>query len=200
MLIYDVEIKKAIQKKNEQKKEGVEYCGGWDDHANMGISVVCVYDCKTNMVRVFTDSNKDVFWELVDKRDLLIGFNNIGFDNKVLNACWGKSIPDEKCYDILVEIWAGLGLGSKFNYSTHGGYGLDACCEVNFNISKSGHGALAPIDWQLGKIGDVVDYCLNDVQLTRQLLGRIIRDGYIRNPKQPNSIIEVKKPTKLRSF
>ena len=202
MLIYDIEIKKAILKKGEAKQEGVEYCGGWNDHANMGISVVCVYDCRTNRVRVFTDSNKEQFWELADSRNLLIGFNNIGFDNKVLSACWGRSIPEDKCYDILREIWAGLGFGTEFNYSTHAGYGLDSCCEVNFNTTKSGHGALAPIDWQRGKIGDVIDYCLNDVQLTRQLLGKIVRDGYIRNPKQLKSIIEVKKPTaaKLKAF
>lgn len=48
MLIYDVEIKKAIPFKNAPRIEGIDYCGGWNDYVNMGISVVGVYDYSTD--------------------------------------------------------------------------------------------------------------------------------------------------------
>ena len=40
MLIYDIEIVKAILKRGETSQEGIEYCGGFDDHVNAGVSVI----------------------------------------------------------------------------------------------------------------------------------------------------------------
>ena len=34
-LIYDLEIVKAIPDRNKPNEPGIEYCAGWDDHANM---------------------------------------------------------------------------------------------------------------------------------------------------------------------
>ena len=193
MLIYDVEIKKAILSKNTPKMEDVDYCGGWTDHENMGISVICAYDYSTDRHRVFTDSNKEEFFRLLDTSDVLVGFNNIGFDNKVISANWGV-MPEDKYYDIQVEIWTGVGLGPDFNLYTHSGYDLDNVCLVNFGLHKSGNGAMAPVEWQRGRYGNTIDYCLHDVKLTKHLLDKIISDGYIRHPKNPGAIIEVRKP------
>lgn len=194
MLIYDIEIKKAIPSKNTPIPEGLDCCGGWTDYEGMGISVACVYDYSSDRYRVFTDSNKDEFLCLLDGSDILVGFNNIRFDNKIITACWGKSLEEVRCYDVLREIWAGAGLGPDFNRETHLGYGLDDVCLVNFGLKKSGNGATAPVDWQQGRYGNVVDYCLNDVRLTKHLLDKIMSDGYIRHPKKPGTIIEVGKP------
>ena len=192
MLIYDLEIKKAIPLSGSKNKD-VEYCGGWTDYENMGISVMGVYDYSADRYRVFTDSNKEEFFLLLDSSDILVGFNNIGFDNKVINACWGN-MPEDRCYDILREIWDGAGLGPDFNRDTHSGYGLNDLCLVNFGLQKSGNGAIAPVEWQRGWYGNVIDYCLNDVRLTKHLLDKIISDGYIRHPETPDSIIEVRRP------
>lgn len=193
MLIYDIEIKKAIPSKNKPRLEDIDYCEGWTDYGNMGISVVCVYDYATDRYRVFTDSNKDEFFLLLDSSDVIVGFNNIGFDNNIINTCWDM-MPEDKCYDILREIWAGAGLSPDFNRETHSGYGLDDVCGVNFGLQKSGNGAMTPVEWQRGLYGNVIDYCLYDVKLTKLLLDKIISDGYVRNPKSPGTIIEVRKP------
>jgi hypothetical protein len=37
-ILYDLEIKNAIPDKSPIP--GIEYCGGWNDHGNMGISVI----------------------------------------------------------------------------------------------------------------------------------------------------------------
>jgi hypothetical protein len=34
-IIYDIEIKRSILGKREQPVDGIEYCSGWHDHANM---------------------------------------------------------------------------------------------------------------------------------------------------------------------
>ena len=49
---------------------------------------------------------------------------------------------------------------------------------------KTGTGANAAILWQRGKYQEVIDYCLNDVKLTLDLLKNIqANDGWINNPK-----------------
>lgn len=121
---------------------------------------------------------------------LLVGFNNIRFDNAVIAATKeiGLAIAEERCYDILREVWAATGLGPDFDRKTHGGYGLDAMCATNFGSKKSGNGALAPVLWQKGQIGEVIDYCLNDVRLTKQLFDKILKDGLLTCPKSSNTL------------
>lgn len=187
-LIYDIEIEKAILGRNETPINGIKYCAGWDDQENMGISVLCAFDYQTKTFRVFTESNKDQFAELCQNR-VVVGFNSRKFDDQVLKKVWGIDTPES--IDILVGIWGAVGLGPDFNFKTHGGYGIDDCCSVNFGIKKTGHGALAPVDWQRGKIGDVIDYCINDVYMTKRLFDMIRTIGGIRNPKNPREFIQV---------
>ncbi|MFH2077055.1 MAG: hypothetical protein ABIJ57_17230, partial [Pseudomonadota bacterium] len=193
MIIYDCEIIKAIQGKNEPLRKGIHYCEGWRDFKGMGISVICAYDYSEDRYRVFCADNFHEFQNLVNGTDIVVGFNSIGFDNPL---CYANAInvSDEKSYDILVEVWVGAGLGPMFEYPSHIGFGLDAICKENFGIEKTGHGALAPVDWQKGNIGAVIDYCINDVKLTKRLLDHIIQVGYIKNPKDPSSVLNIRRP------
>lgn len=193
-LIYDIEIKKAIQSKNEERLTGIDYCEGWHDHANMGIACIGVYDYAEDRYRMFMDDNMDDFFHLCDDRELLVGFNNIAFDNAVINASAPMLTEASKFFDILVELWAAAGLGPQFKFPTHAGFGLDTLCKVNFGTAKSGHGALAPVDFQKGRYGSLVDYCLNDVRLTKQALDEIMRSGQLRDPRDPSKLLILSKP------
>ena len=185
VIIYDLEILKAVPNRDGTKEEGIEYCAGWHDHANMGITVLGVYDYLTDRARVFCEDNKQEWMDLINSRGpLCVGFNNIPFDNEVLMSTSGWMAPNERiCYDLLRETWAAAGLGPVFAPSTHGGFSLDAMVKTNFGTEKSGNGALAPVDWQRGKIGKVIDYCLNDVRLTKQFFDAVIKGESIKNPK-----------------
>ena len=183
MLIYDIEIKKAILGKNETEKPGIEYCEGWGDHVGMGVSTVCCYDYDAERSRVFCDDNMDEFRILTDQHDILVGYNNIKFDNAVLayvlsspdtNPVLMKNHLDLKSYDILAEIRKAAGCM----------IGLDAMVKVNgLAIGKTGNGALAPVWYQAGQWGRLVDYCLADVELTKMLLDKIMFNGILINPR-----------------
>jgi len=196
MLIYDCEIIKAIEDKKHPKQTGIEYCKGWQDHENMGISCVCCYDYQSDRYRVFLeDKGWDLLQSLFDNNNgPLIGFNNIGFDNKLLRAN-GVLVDDKKCYDILQQLWVADGLAPEFHYPSHIGYSLDALLSVNFpNLQKSGHGALAPVLWQQGMIGQVIDYCLEDIRLTKKVLDRILRIGMLVNPINGKTPLLIPRP------
>ena len=193
MLIYDLEIANAIPDRNGAREDGISYCQGWDDHAGMGIATIAVFDYVRERPRIFCRDNLAEFAALISKQECVVGYNNLRFDNKVLEAAGLPAIPAEKCYDLLVEIWRGVGLGPDFRPETHGGYSLDAMCRVNFRAVKTGSGALAPINFQRGNLGAVIDYCLADVYLTKRLLDRVIRCGLLIDPKTGEGI-PVRKP------
>ena len=185
MLVYDVEIKKAILGKGEKPQEGVEYCGGWGDHENMGVSTVCCYDYEADRYRVFCRDNLEKFVDLVEVHDVIVSFNGINFDNKVLAyVLFGLVDPlrwlNEKSYDIFAEIRDVSGKWCS----------LDSIIKANdLGTGKTGNGALAPMWYQTGQWGRLIDYCLMDTKLTKQLLDIILAGNPITNPKTGQPMI-----------
>jgi hypothetical protein len=159
---------------------------------SQGIACLCAWDYSDETCRVFLQDNLQEFARLVEKTDCVVGFNNHRFDDPLV-AANGVQIPAAKSYDLLKQIWRGLGIGDVWRAETHGGYSLEKIAYANFRRKKSGDGALAPVEWQRGKMGSVIDYCLMDVALTRKLLDRVIRCGYLYCPKTGDRIY-VKRP------
>jgi len=185
IIIYDCEIKRGIPARGEEKIPGIEYCRGWGDHEGMGVSVTGVYDYAEDRYRVFCDDNVGEMLVLFAEADLLVGFNSLRFDDKLLEATYDdfRDITTPR-YDILVEIWRAAGLKPSWGSpKTHGGFGLGDMCETNFDEPKSGHGAMAPVDWQRGNIGAVIDYCLHDIYMTKMLMDLVISGTPVVSPK-----------------
>jgi hypothetical protein len=195
-LVYDIEILKAVPQRGAERIPGIEYCEGWHDKQNMGIAVICAYDYEEKRYRVFTKESFDEFAALACKRSPLVGHNAIAFDHAVCEACGvfndesGPSLLHY--YDTLVELWVAAGLGRAWGGPQYGGFSLDDCAAANFGLAKTGHGALAPVDWQRGLYGKVIDYCLNDVALTKRLFERMAVDGFSIDPRDKRSVLRTR--------
>ena len=162
----------------------------------MGISCIGAYESTEDRYRVFCKDNFKEFQKLIDAADIIIGFNLLSFDNPLCEA-HSIIVPKERCYDILVEVWVAAGLGPTFRYPSHIGYGLGDICRVNFGMAKTGHGAIAPVQWQRGEIGAVIDYCLNDVRLTKRVLDTILNSGELKSPINGETL-KIRKPEEIR--
>jgi hypothetical protein len=142
----------------------------------MGISVICTYDTQRQKYAVYCEDNKEDFYDLMsretEKGGVLVSYNGLSFDNRVIEACWKWHVCQDNCYDVLVEIWTAHGLPPKYQYPTHAGFSLDDMAATNNFGAKSGSGAMAPVMWQRGQIGSVITYCLEDVRLTTKLVRR----------------------------
>lgn len=176
-LIFDCEIKNAIPDKNEPLRPNIQYCKGWTDFVGMGIAVICVYDYHVGQYRIFCEDNLGDLAALIDDSDLVIGFNNIHFDNKLI-AAHGIEFDPAKNWDLYVEAKTAA---EADRYAK--GYKLDDFVRVNFRIRKKQSGAMAPILWQQGKIGQVIDYGLTDTWLTKKCIDLIIETGSIMDPR-----------------
>lgn len=179
ILVLDAEIKKMIPVAGEDRHPYFEYCDGWQDFANMGISCLCVYEYNTDQYHMFLDDNIHMLQALLDGADLIVGFNAIAFDNKLLRGS-GFFVDDERCFDIMVELSKAAGLDAGVHQK---GYSLANTLKNNIKeAEKNGHGADAPIDYQTGKFGNLATYCLNDVRKTKALFDLILEKGGLYNP------------------
>lgn len=188
MLILDCEIKNLLLKgKKDVRKEGFVYAKNWNDFQGMGISVVGAYSYKFEVFVHFQENDLSALQKYIDSHDLIVGFNIINFDLKLLEA-FGVQIPREKVYDIYLEIKRAADVG-KYEK----GFNLKNIALVNNVSQKSGHGADAPEMWQQGKEKEVVEYCLQDVLVTKEILD-LIMEGKLKDPRNPENILNVEKP------
>lgn len=187
IVIYDLEIKRTI-----------EEAGGWGAHDKMGISVLCAYDFREMRMRIFLDDNIQEFVDRVNSPGtLLSGFNIIDFDNKVVRASGYGLKPDDQLliYDMLQESRMGA-LGKP--RANVGGFKLDDHLRVMGLSVKTANGAMAPIWYKEGKMGQLIDYCCSDATVECALFARIWQYGHLSNEhiktgfkvKHPRELIE----------
>ncbi len=185
MLIFDCEIKKMIQSYNDVRQPDLDYCEGWADYKGMGISVICCYDTASGTMHTLlvqdNQADADLFQSLISKTDYIVGFNNHGFDNKLV-AAHGITIPEKKSYDIYEQVIAAAGL-SNAPFSARKGFRLDDLAAANSLTRKTGDGgAMAPALYQRGELEKLYSYCANDVEMTVEVLD-LICSGKLINPK-----------------
>jgi hypothetical protein len=178
--VFDAEIKKTIEQCSK----------GWQSHDEMGVSCLCIYDYFNDRYRVFDDSNIQEALEILYSYKLVVGFNTVGFDWKLIRATY----PDQ-CktlhrasidYDILREIWCAIGVDpDHFQPHSHGGYKLDDVAFETIRMKKSGHGELAPKLYQEGRMAELIDYCIEDVRIEKSLFEHVMRTGYVVRKGKP---------------
>ena len=182
-VVVDVEIEKTIE----------ETPGGWNATDKLGVAVACLWEYKTQRMRVYGPNDVPALRERLLKADRISGYNIFNFDFPVI---WGLSKStwlDEKrvggmlpvtllpkTNDILRRIWQAKELDpDKFSPATHGGTSLDVIAGATLGVRKIGHGGDAPKWYQAGNIQKVVNYCADDVALERDLADFVDRYGYV---------------------
>jgi DEAD/DEAH box helicase domain-containing protein len=132
--------------------------GGFDPR-KLKISVAGIYDYATNDFRAFTEPELPQLFPLLENASVIVGFNLIDFDFPVLNPYYVGDLKKFPTLDLLKEVEKNLG----FRIS------LDDLARETLNAKKSGHGLLAIEYFKSGEIEKLKDYCLHDVELTKNL-------------------------------
>ncbi len=91
--------------------------------------------------------------------DLVVGFNIIGFDYKVLSGLSDFDFSTLPTLDLLKKVHAKLGYRLS----------LDRLAQETLGTKKSADGLLALKWWKEGKLREIIDYCIQDVRVTRDL-------------------------------
>jgi DEAD/DEAH box helicase domain-containing protein len=177
-IVVDVEIQRTIE----------ETLGGWDATDKLGVSVAVVYEFLTDRFRVYGHTPDELasLRKRLLSADRISGYNIWKFDFPVIFGLPGRDRVEElrpKTNDLLRRIWQGLGHDPDvFNKDTHGGWGLDVVAKGTLKSSgKIANGAQAPRWFQQGLWGPLVNYCIDDVTLERDLTVFVDKYGYVVN-------------------
>lgn len=142
-----------------ETRRSAQEVGGWGNAARMGISCVVVYDSKTDRFEEYLGEDLPRLVEHLKTLDLVVGFNISRFDYAVLRGGSPFDFHGLPTLDMLTEVHKRLGYRLS----------LDHLGENTLGVRKSADGLMALAWWKEGKIREIVDYCRQDVRVTRDL-------------------------------
>ncbi len=152
-----------------ETRRSAEEVGGWGHASRMGVSCVVVYDSDTDTYEEYLGEDIHRLTEHLKQLDLVVGFNILRFDYAVLKGYSTFDFHRLPTLDILTEVHNRLGYRLS----------LDHLGEQTLGEKKSADGLLALKWWREGKIREIIDYCRDDVRLTRDLYRFGRENGYL---------------------
>src|SRR3990167_4803138 len=132
---------------------------GKNDPALLDIALVAIYDSETDAYSSYLEEELVRLWPIIERADMLIGFNSDHFDIPLLNKYYPGDLTKISSLDILKEIKNVYGRRMR----------LDQLAEGTLGKNKSGDGSDAMNWWKSGDVERVRAYCINDVRLTKEL-------------------------------
>lgn len=156
-LVFDIETQNIFQEV------------GSNNPADLDLSVISIYDSKTDKVQSFTIDDLTGLWPIIEKTDVLVGYNSEHFDIPLLNKYYPGDLTQIKSIDLMVFIKKSLGRRPK----------LDDVAAATLKTKKSAHGLQATKWWKEGKVDQVIKYCEDDVKITRDLFLFALENKYV---------------------
>ena len=143
--------------------------GGWHLAHLMKISCVVLYDSHQDRFVDFMENQIDRFIEKLQTYELIIGFNIKGFDFQVLKGYSDFHFQNLRTLDILEDVKGQLGFRLSLNH----------LATMTLGASKTADGLQALKWWQEGRILEIIQYCRQDVKITRDLYRYGRKHGYL---------------------
>jgi len=160
-LVLDLETKQLVQD-----------VGGWDHIDKLGVSVACAYDSKTDQFISYMENELDKLISLCEER-LIVGYNVRGFDLPVL-VPYGLELKGLDVFDIMYDLEALTRQRFlKLEYVARGTLGT----------GKSADGLKAVEWWKQGEVAKIIEYCTQDVRVTRDVFQYGRQNGFVKNPR-----------------
>lgn len=168
-LVLDLETQRLVQE-----------VGGWDHVQKLGVSVACAYDSKTDRFLTFLENDLTDLIGLCEAR-LVVGYNIRGFDLLVLEP-YGLRIKKLDVFDILYDLEA----LTRQRYLK-----LESIARGTLGAGKSAEGLQAVEWWKRGEVQKVIEYCTQDVKLTRDIFQFGRQNGFVRIQRSDENTTEV---------
>ena len=143
---------------------------GSNDPTDLDISVVCIHDSETDQYTSYLEADFGKLWPIIEQADAFVTWNGDHFDIPLLNKYYPGDLSKIKSIDLMREVQTVLGRRLK----------LDTVGEATLNKNKSGHGLDAIEWWRNGEIEKIIQYCIEDVRLTRNLYDFAKKNGLLK--------------------
>jgi DEAD/DEAH box helicase domain-containing protein len=153
---------------------------GSNDPSALSLSVISIYDYESDKYQSFFEDELNKLWPILEKSDMLIGYNSNHFDIPLLNKYYPGDLTKIKSLDILHEIRSSYGRRMK----------LDQVAEATLGENKITNGLEATKWWKQGLKDKVVEYCEQDVKITKEVYEYAIANNHLKF-KEGGEIINI---------
>ena len=136
---------------------------GKNDPTLLDISIVGTYDYETDVYTSYAQEEFPALWALLERADVLIGFNSDHFDIPLLNKYFPGDLTTIKSIDMMTDVKKSLGRRLS----------LGNIAGATLGLKKSADGLQAYQWWKEGKVDEIRKYCLQDVKVTKDLYEHI---------------------------
>lgn len=133
------------------------------------VSVVVAYFYETDEYVAYEEHELPKLFQRLEQNGRVIGYNSVGFDIPILNNYYVGDLLQLPQLDMLAKIHKSLGYRIK----------LDDVAAATVGTRKSAHGLQAVAWWKEGKIKEIIDYCRQDVKVTKDVYEFGKENGFI---------------------
>jgi len=159
ILYFDLETQKSA-----------DDVGGWGNIHEMKVAVGVVWDsCEQEYFSYLEGAASQLVTKL-RTADLVVGFNVKKFDYGVLQPYADFDLDEITTFDMLIDVNKKLGHRLSLNH----------LAENTLNAEKSADGLVSLQWYKEGKIDKIIEYCKQDVEITRDLFLYGESHGYVK--------------------
>ena len=172
LVVFDVETKKAFDEVGgyHPEKLGVSVSGVW--YGEEGTK---------GMLRGFREEEFPEMFKIFEKADRIVGFNSIDFDMPALSPYYVGDLLKLPNFDMLQEVEKKVGYRVK----------LDALAKETLGTQKGGSGLDAITYFHEGNWEKLIKYCLQDVEITRDLYLHALKQQELKFKNKWNELVRV---------
>ena len=132
---------------------------GSNKPSDLTLSLLVLYDYADDTYHTFLEKDLPALWRILEKTDLIIGYNSDHFDIPLLDRYYPGDLTRIPSLDLMVEIKESWGRRPR----------LDAVAQGTLGVGKSGSGLDAIVWWKNGEVEKIEKYCQQDVKVTKEI-------------------------------
>ena len=140
-----------------ETKHSADEVGGWSHIDKMGMSIGVTYSTARGDYKIYGEPEVEELIKELQRADLVVGFNHIRFDYRVLEGYSIFDFSQVPSLDMLIVLNEKLGHRLK----------LDSIAQATLGCEKSAEG-LQALEWfKQGKMAEIAEYYCFDVKITK---------------------------------
>jgi len=153
-----------------ETERSAQEVGGWQNIEQLGVAVGVSSSSLESEFRVWRAADIVALGDTLRAADCVVGFNSRGFDFRVLQPYLDFDLKTLPNIDLMLDLKNVAGFRPS----------LDSCSAATFGESKSGGGLESLQWWRDGQHDKVIEYCKQDVALTRKLHEFGANNGWVK--------------------
>lgn len=176
LLFFDLETQRSA-----------EEVGGWHNAHLMRVALAVTWDAAAGRFDTYRERDVPALLARLAEAELVVGFNVLGFDYRVLRGYTDRELERLPTFDLLDAVRERIGFRLPLGH----------LAEENLGVPKGGDGLQSLQWWREGRVAEIEAYCQRDVALLRDLFERALAQGHLLFRTRAGERVRIPTPWRL---